>query len=112
MTMMVVSALPKTSPERLMKYSQINRKRRGRFLLFAQGELHNKNVSSAEGFLLARESVVRFVEDSIANAVDWQKCNDNKYRRENVISYIESDLFLLSTVNLTGDAVTNVGSSK
>ena len=32
-----------------------------------------KNVFSAEGFMLAREAVLRFVQDSIAHAVDLQQ---------------------------------------
>ena len=32
-----------------------------------------KDSESADGFILAREAVVRFVEDSIAKAVDRQK---------------------------------------
>ena len=35
----------------------------------------DKTNESAEEFLLIRESVVRFVQDSIANAVDRQKRN-------------------------------------
>ena len=38
---------------------------------------HN-NVSSAEGFLLSRELVVRFVRNSISHAVDRQKHNADK----------------------------------
>ena len=69
-------------------------------------------ASSAEEFLLAREAVVRLVQDSIAYAVDRQKRNADKNGRENVHSFIEGDLVLLSTVNLPRHVVTNVGSSK
>ena len=70
------------------------------------------NVSSAEGFLLAREAVVRFVQDSIAHAVDRQKWNADKNGRANVLSFIKGGLVLLSTPNLPRHVVTNVGSSK
>uniref|UniRef100_A0AAV1TG27 Tf2-1-like SH3-like domain-containing protein n=1 Tax=Peronospora matthiolae TaxID=2874970 RepID=A0AAV1TG27_9STRA len=58
--------------------------------------VHTKHASvnkgeSAEKFLLTREAVVRFVQDSIADAVDKQKRN---------------------AVDLLKHAVTNVGSSK
>ena len=71
-----------------------------------------QNNESAENFLLTREAVVRFVQDSIANAVDRQKRNADKNGRANVLSFNVNDLVLLSTVNLPGHAVTSVGSSK
>ena len=43
------------------------------------------NVTSAEGFLMAREAVFRFVQDSIAHGVGWQKRNADKNGRENVL---------------------------
>ena len=67
---------------------------------------------SVEEFLLTREAVVRFVQDSIANAVDRQKRNADKNGRANTLSFKINDLVLLSTVNLPRHAVTNVGSSK
>uniref|UniRef100_A0AAV1UQL0 Tf2-1-like SH3-like domain-containing protein n=1 Tax=Peronospora matthiolae TaxID=2874970 RepID=A0AAV1UQL0_9STRA len=67
---------------------------------------------TAEEFLLTREAVVRFVQDSIADALDRQKRNADKHGRANVLSFDEGDLVLLSTVNLPKHAVTNVGSSK
>ena len=63
-------------------------------------------------FLLTRESVIRFVQDSIANAVDRQKRNADKHGRANDLSFKVNDLVLLSTVNLPKRVVTNVGSSK
>ena len=67
---------------------------------------------SAEEFLLTRESVVRFVQDSIANAVDRQKRNADKHGRANDLSFNLNDLVLLSMVNLPKRVVTNVGRSK
>ena len=70
------------------------------------------NASSAEAFFLAREAVVRFVQDSIAHAVDRQKQNADKNERANVLSFIEGDFVLLSMVNLPRHIVINVCSSK
>ena len=56
--------------------------------------------------------MVRFVQDSIAPAVNRQKRNADKNGRANVLSFIESDLVLLYTVNLPRHVVTNVGNSK
>uniref|UniRef100_A0AAV1T8B0 Uncharacterized protein n=1 Tax=Peronospora matthiolae TaxID=2874970 RepID=A0AAV1T8B0_9STRA len=67
---------------------------------------------SAEEFLLTREAVVRFVRDSVADALDRQKRNADKHGRANVLSFDEGDLVLLSTLNLPKHAVTNVGSNK
>ena len=55
--------------------------------------------------------MVRFVQDSIAHAVDRQKRNADKNGRANVLSFIEGDLVLLSTANLPRHVVTNLGSS-
>ena len=46
---------------------------------------------SAEDFLLAREAVVRFVQDSIANAVDRQKRNADKHGRANALLFNVGD---------------------
>ncbi|CAI5738235.1 unnamed protein product [Peronospora farinosa] len=71
-----------------------------------------KSNESAEDFLLTREAVVRFVQDSIAEAVDKQKRNADNNRKANAQTFIEGDLVLLSTVNLPKHVVTNVGSNK
>jgi hypothetical protein len=71
-----------------------------------------KQAESAGDFLLTRQAVVRFVQDSIADSVDRQKRNADKNGRANVLSFNEGDLVLLSTTNLPTHAVTNVGSSK
>ena len=61
---------------------------------------------------MAREAVVHFVQESIANAVDRQKRNADKHGRANVLLISVGDLVLLSTVDLPKHVVTNVGSSK
>ena len=71
-----------------------------------------KQSDAAEDSLLAREAVVRFVQDFIANAVDQQKWNADKHGRENFFLFNVGDLVLLSTVNLPNHVITNVGSSK
>ena len=58
-----------------------------------------------------QEAVFRFVQASIANAVDLQKRNADKNGRANVLSFKVNGLVLLSTVNLPGNVVTSVGSS-
>uniref|UniRef100_A0AAV1V3F9 Integrase catalytic domain-containing protein n=1 Tax=Peronospora matthiolae TaxID=2874970 RepID=A0AAV1V3F9_9STRA len=67
---------------------------------------------SSDEFILARETVVRFVQDSIAEAVDKQKQNADKNGRANTFLINKGDLVLLSTVNLPKHVVTNLGSSK
>ena len=52
---------------------------------------------AAEEYLLSREAVVRFVQYSIANAVDRQKRNADKHGRANVLLLNVRDLVLLST---------------
>uniref|UniRef100_A0AAV1TXS6 Uncharacterized protein n=1 Tax=Peronospora matthiolae TaxID=2874970 RepID=A0AAV1TXS6_9STRA len=79
--------------------------------------VHTKSTTvdkdeSAEEFLLTRKAVVRFVQDSIADALDRQKKNADKHGRANFLSFDIGDLVLLSTVNLPKRTVTNVCSSK
>ena len=61
---------------------------------------------------MARESVVRFVQEYNAHAMNRQKRNAEKNERANVHLFIEGDLFLLSSVNLPRHVVTNVGGRK
>ena len=70
-----------------------------------------KGSKLADKFILARETVVHFVQESIADAVDRQKRNADKNGRANVLLFDESDLFLLSAVNIVRHMVTNVGSN-
>uniref|UniRef100_A0AAV1UKE1 Tf2-1-like SH3-like domain-containing protein n=1 Tax=Peronospora matthiolae TaxID=2874970 RepID=A0AAV1UKE1_9STRA len=64
----------------------------------------------AKEFLLTREAVVRFVQDSLVDALDRKERNADKHG--NVFSSNEGDLGSMSTVNLPKHAVTDVGSSK
>uniref|UniRef100_A0AAV1U253 Integrase catalytic domain-containing protein n=1 Tax=Peronospora matthiolae TaxID=2874970 RepID=A0AAV1U253_9STRA len=66
---------------------------------------------SSDEFILARETVVRFVQDSIAEAVDKQNQNADKNGSANTLLLNKGDLVLLSTVNLPKHVVINLGSS-
>uniref|UniRef100_A0AAV1U068 Uncharacterized protein n=1 Tax=Peronospora matthiolae TaxID=2874970 RepID=A0AAV1U068_9STRA len=46
---------------------------------------------SAEQFLLTREAVVRFVQDSITDAIDGQNRNAEKHGSANALSFNEGD---------------------
>uniref|UniRef100_A0AAV1UII4 Integrase catalytic domain-containing protein n=1 Tax=Peronospora matthiolae TaxID=2874970 RepID=A0AAV1UII4_9STRA len=73
---------------------------------------HTEANESSDDFILARETVVRFVQDSIAEAEDNQKQNADKNGRANSLLFNKGDLVLQSTVNLPKHVVTNLGSSK
>ena len=78
----------------------------------ARASRTSAKAAEANDFLLARQAVIRFVQDSIADAIDRQKQNADRYGRTNTLSFKQGDLVLLSTTNLPAHAVTNVGSSK
>ena len=71
-----------------------------------------KDSESADELILASETVVRFLQHSIAEAEDRKKRNADKNGWANVILFNNGDLALLSTVNLPRHIVTNVGSTK
>uniref|UniRef100_A0AAV1VDR5 Reverse transcriptase n=1 Tax=Peronospora matthiolae TaxID=2874970 RepID=A0AAV1VDR5_9STRA len=50
---------------------------------------HTEANESSDEFILARETVVRFVQDSIAEAVDKQKQNADKNGRANTLYLIK-----------------------
>uniref|UniRef100_A0AAV1V9R8 Uncharacterized protein n=1 Tax=Peronospora matthiolae TaxID=2874970 RepID=A0AAV1V9R8_9STRA len=59
----------------------------------ALSAVHTKRTAvdkdeSAEEFLLTREAVVRFVQDSIADAIDRQKRNADKHGRTDVFFHL------------------------
>ena len=62
--------------------------------------------------LLALEGVVRFVQDSITNAMDRQKGNADKHGIPKVLLFNVGHLVLLYRVNLPKHVATNVGSRK
>jgi hypothetical protein len=71
-----------------------------------------KIATAADDFLLARQAVIRFVQDSIADAVDRQKRNADQRGRKNTQSFAKGDDVLLSADNLPAHAISNVGSNK
>ena len=77
---------------------------------------HNSTLNNveleADKFILIREAINRFVQDSIACKVDKQKENADKNGRANTLSFNVNDLVLLSTSTLPEHAVTCNGSSK
>jgi hypothetical protein len=71
-----------------------------------------QQTASAEDFLLIRQAVARFVQNSISHSVDRQNHNADRNGRANILSFQEGDLVVLSSTTLPAHAVTNVGSSK
>ena len=110
MTMLVFSASPTDFPVRMMTPALMNRKRRGPFLQFAQGELNKKGPISRRIFAGSRRSG-SYLQVSFANAADRQKRNADKNERAKVLLFTGGDLVLLATVNLPRNAVNKVGSS-
>ena len=69
-------------------------------------------IKEVEDLLLQKQSVVRYVRDAIAEAVDKQKEQADKKGRKNKQKFIKGELVLLSTSNINEFAVTNLGSKK
>lgn len=67
------------------------------------------NSEAISEFLLHRQSVVRFVRDAIASAVDRQKENVDKHGRKNKQVFALGDRVLLSTECTNPELVTNLG---
>lgn len=67
---------------------------------------------SVEDFVAQRQAVVRFVRDAIADAVDLQKERADRHGRKNNNNYEVGDMVLLSTKNLSSEAVSNLGANK
>jgi hypothetical protein len=65
-------------------------------------------AQDAIDFVLLRETVIRFVRDALANAVDLQKANADAKGRKNLVG----DLVLLSTDNLKDNVISNLGTYK
>jgi hypothetical protein len=69
-------------------------------------------AASVHDFTQQREAVVRFIQDSIADASDRQKANADMLGRTNMLSFNEGEEVLLSTSNLAPDLVSGEGSKK
>ena len=73
----------------------------------------NRRIArQVDQFLVDREAVIRFVQDSIGQAVDRQKMNADRHGRSNQHVFNVGDLVLLSTKSLPEYAVSSLGSSK
>ena len=72
----------------------------------------NIKAQAAIDFVLHRQTVLRFVRDALANAVDIQKMNADAKGRKNLEEFKVGDLVLLSTDNLKDNVVSNLGSHK
>ncbi len=72
----------------------------------------NIKAQAAVDFVLHRQTVLRFVRDALANAVDIQKMNADAKGRRNLEEFSVGDLVLLSTDNLKDNVVSNLGSHK
>ena len=51
----------------------------------------DRTTESVEEFLLTREGIIRFVQDSFASAVDRQKRNADKNGRKHFYSFESND---------------------
>lgn len=72
----------------------------------------NIKAKAAIDFVLHRQTVLRFVRDALANAVDIQKMNADAKGRKNLEEFSVGDLVLLSTDNLKDNVVSNLGAHK
>ncbi|KAJ0391046.1 hypothetical protein P43SY_011815 [Pythium insidiosum] len=75
-------------------------------------KLTPQEEKSINDFVSRREAVLRFVRDAVAEAVDKQKENADRHRRNNKEKYSVGDRVLLSTQDLPATAVSNLGSTK
>jgi hypothetical protein len=69
-------------------------------------------ATPAIDFVLHRQTVIRFVRDALAHAVDIQKGNADTRGRKNLEKFNVGDLVLLSTDNLKDNVISNLGSHK
>ena len=86
MTMLVSSASPMTISSEVDDILADEQEEERTLSAVLTRRTEQNNVSPAEGFLLDREAVVRFVQDSFAHAVNRQKRNADKNGRPNVLS--------------------------
>jgi hypothetical protein len=80
---------------------------------FEPNELQAADGSAAfRDFVLQRQSIVRYVSDAIAMAVDKQKENADKRGRKNMEAFKVGERVLLSVTGITAHAATNLGANK
>ncbi|GMF46490.1 unnamed protein product [Phytophthora fragariaefolia] len=71
-----------------------------------------RDAAAVNAFLQQRESVMRYVRDAIATAVDRQKEYADQRGRKNLERFAVGDRVLLSTAGIQPALVTNLGASK
>ncbi|GMG14721.1 unnamed protein product [Phytophthora fragariaefolia] len=71
-----------------------------------------RDTAAVSEFLQRRQSVVRYVRDAIAVAVDRQKENADRRGRKNMEKFAVGDRVLLSTTGIQPILVTNLGANK
>ncbi|ETP38248.1 hypothetical protein F442_14088 [Phytophthora nicotianae P10297] len=71
-----------------------------------------RDVAAAHEFMQRRESVICYVRNAIAVAVDRQKEYADRRGRKNVERFVVGNRVLLSTAGIRPTAVTNLGASK
>ena len=102
--MLLLATILINSASRLVRPKRHSQRRQLISLQYAPSTVA-KDSESVDEFILDRETVVRFVQDSIAEAVDRQKRNDDK--NGNFLLFNKGELVLLSTVNLPRHIVNN-----
>ncbi|ETP38825.1 hypothetical protein F442_13657 [Phytophthora nicotianae P10297] len=71
-----------------------------------------RDIAAAHGFIDRRDSIIRYVRDAIATAVDRQKESADQRGRKNLKRFNVGDRVLLSTSGITPTSVTNLGANK
>ena len=75
-------------------------------------KMSKREQDAINDFVLKRETILRFVRDAIAEAVDKQKEQADKRGRKHKEVFKINDLVLLSTANLPKHALSNMQSTK
>jgi hypothetical protein len=75
-------------------------------------KMSSRERNHIDQFILTRQMILRFVRDSIAEAVDRQKEQADKHGRKNKEQFKINDHVLLSTANLPKHALSNTQSTK
>ncbi|KAE9305274.1 hypothetical protein PF001_g12662 [Phytophthora fragariae] len=73
---------------------------------------HPRGTAAVSEFLQRRQSVVRYVRDAIAVAVNRQKENADRRGRKNMEKFAVGDRVLMSTSGIQPILVTNLGAKK
>ncbi|ETL87682.1 hypothetical protein L917_13172 [Phytophthora nicotianae] len=71
-----------------------------------------RDIAAAHGFVDQRDSIIRYVRDAIATAVDRQKEYADQRGRKHLERFNVGDRVLLSTLGITPTSVTYLGANK